>query len=81
MRIPVKIIISGFGILYGGIATKIIYDQKEQIDILEKKLKKQKKKAKQYKKDLEKPIYRRSVLPRNAKPVPKKKPQYPVGFC
>ena len=81
MRIPIKIIVTSVGLLYGGITTRIIHDQKEQIDILEKKLKKQKKKAKRYKEDLKKPIYRRSVLPRNAKPISKQKPQYPIGFA
>lgn len=60
--------------------TKIVHDQQEMIDILEKNLKKSKKKTKKYKKELLKPPYRRSILPRNGKMVPKQKPKHPIGF-
>lgn len=74
MRVPVKVIAVGISIVYGGLATKLAHDQQEQIDILEKKLKK-------YKKELLKPPYRRSILPRNGKMVSKQKPKYPIGFA
>ena len=81
MRIPVKLIAVGISVVYGGLVTKLAHDQQEQIDILEKKLKKSKKKAKKYHKELRKPIYRRTILPRNAKAVLKQKPKNPIGFC
>lgn len=80
MRVPIKLIAVSVSIVYGGLVTKLAHDQQEQIDILEKKLKKSKKKAKMYKKELLKPPYRRTILPRNGKPVPKQKPKYPIGF-
>lgn len=80
MRIPVKAIAVGIGILYSGVLTKVVYNQHEHIDELEKKLKKTKKKAKKYKKELQKPPYRRTMLPRNARKLPKCKPKYPIGF-
>lgn len=80
MRVPVKLIVIGISVVYGGLVTKLAHNQQEHIDILEKKLKKSKKKAKKYKKELLKPPYRRSILPRNGKMVPKHKPKYPIGF-
>lgn len=81
MRIPVKIILAGLGIGYAGLMTKVSYEQHKQIIFLKLKLKKSKKKAKKYRKELEKPIYRRTILPRNAKAVPKPTPKNPIGFC
>lgn len=80
MRIPVKLIAVGVSVVYGGLVTKLAHDQQETIDILERKLKKSKKKTKKYKKELLKPPYRRTILPRNGKPMQKQKPKYPIGF-
>lgn len=81
MRVSVKFIAVGISVVYGGLVTKLTHDQQEQIYILEKKLNKSKKKAKKYKKELLKPPYRRSILPRNGKMVPKQKPKNPIGFA
>ena len=80
MRMPVKLIAIGTSIVYSGIVTKLAHDQQQQINVLERKLKKSKKKIKKYKKELLKPLYRRKILPRNGKTVPKQKPKYPIGF-
>lgn len=80
MRIPIKVIIIGASFAYGGIVTKVAMKQHEQIDILEKKLKKSKKKVKKYRKQLIRPFYKRTMLPRNGKAIPKDKPKPPIGF-
>ena len=81
MRIPMKLIMVSIGTVYGIAVTKMVYDKQKHISKLEKKLCKQKKNTKKYNKELQKPIYRRTVLPRNAKPISKHKPKNPIGFA
>lgn len=45
MRASVKLIVVGIDVVYGGLVTKIAHDQQEQINTLEKKLKKSKKES------------------------------------
>lgn len=81
MRIPMKAILVSTSIVYSSIVTIIAKKQHNKIDILSAELKKTKKKVKKYKKELKMPIYRRSILPRNGKPTPKTRPEFPIGFC
>ncbi len=80
MRTAVKVLIAGIGVAYSAVATKIAVDEYVTIGELKFKLKQSKKKAKKYRKELDKPPYKRSVLPRNSKTIPKTKPKYPIGF-